>query len=530
MSAEPSRRADATTEVPPPGDRAVTGKSPIGARSPDPAGARAGDVVGGKYELVRVLGQGGMGAVWLAKNRALDADVAVKLIRREKATPAASARLLKEAQLAARLSHPSIVRIFDFGTTEDGDPYIVMELLRGESLADLVERKGRLPPVRAVQVILPVVAGLMAAHAKGVVHRDLKPDNIFLAEAPSGMTPKLVDFGIAKLSDDPIGGSLTQTGAVLGSPDYMSPEQARGRSRIDERTDVWGLAVVLYECVTGLAPFQGYNYNALLSAIIEDAPTSFAELGVRDAGLWAIVERGLQKKPEQRYQSARELGRALVEWLQERDVTTDITGAALASDWGAERRLLSEPLVAAPHDPAPESARSRSDGDADAALLHAAIPPPPRLPAAEGLALPTTDEAAPGDDSARASSSEVAAPPEHAAPAHGPAVGWRAGAAIALVALATGVGLTALAGRRRAPSVPPAAPALTASASPTSASPEPADSAAAPIASASTTVVPAASVTEPTSSAEPKSKAPARAPGGRPRKPGTMPLPAKPDF
>ncbi len=556
MSAKPLRRADATTAVLPEADRAKSGKAAIAEPRAGHEGFRAGDTVGRKYQLVRVLGQGGMGAVWLAHNTTLDADVAVKLIRREKATPAAAARLLQEAKLAARLAHPSIVRIFDFGTTDEGDPFIVMELLHGESLAQLIERKGRLPPVRAVQVLLPVVAGLQAAHAKGVVHRDLKPDNIFLSEQPTGTTPKVVDFGIAKLQDAGASGSLTQTGAVLGSPDYMSPEQARGRSRIDERTDVWGLSVVLYECVTGIAPFQGYNYNALLSAIIEDDPTPIGDLGVRDAGLWTVVKRGLAKRPEDRFQSARDLGRALVEWLHTQDVTTDITGATLVADWGSERRPLSEPLATSQLGPGVGDDATEVEVANDSAVRHAAIPPPPRLPAGDELTLPADEPAeeaeAPADESGNSNESSAAneAPADERgdrptdAAAHARRRSRRATArlAIAVVLLGTLVAVRGWGLRRARPTtvaVPPGA-ATAIAVTPTAAATAPAETTTAP----ATTALPATPSELPTgatvvASAEPAASAPAVEPkprparptgAGRPRKPGTMPLPAKPDF
>ena len=309
-----------------------------------------------------------MGEVWLARATRLDVDVAVKLVQREKATRVAAARLLKEAELAGRLSHPSIVRVFDSGETDAGDPFLVMELLRGETLAHLVERSGRLPPVGAVQLLLPIVSALQAAHVEGIVHRDLKPDNIFLSEQLHGVTPKLVDFGIAKLQAEEGGRSLTRSGTVLGSGDYMSPEQAQGGAHVDERADVWGLSVVLYECVAGIAPFQGVNDDALLRAIIEDDPTPFTDLGVRDEELWRIVRRGMAKKPGERWQSARALGGALAGWLRAQGVATDVTGAALAADWGSERHSPSGPppsptgRAAPPHVPPAGHASSSHRG------------------------------------------------------------------------------------------------------------------------------------------------------------------------
>src|SRR5262249_9662448 len=158
------------------------------------------DVIDDKYKLTRIIGRGGMGAVWAAHNIPLDIDVAIKLIRRDRTAPGAADRLLTEARAAARLMHPAIVRVFDFGETSQGDPFIVRELLRGESLSAILRRKKRLSPTVAVQTLLPVAAALASAHGKGIVHRDLKPDNIIVITDENGaLVPKIVDFGIAKL-------------------------------------------------------------------------------------------------------------------------------------------------------------------------------------------------------------------------------------------------------------------------------------------------------------------------------------------
>src|SRR5262245_61006460 len=213
-----------------------------------------GDVVAAKYRLQRLLGEGGMGAVWSAHNVALDSPVAIKLIRGETDREALSQRLQFEARAAARLGHPAIVRVFDIGQTERGDPFIVMELLEGESLAARLDRESRVPGIEAVQLLLPIADALRAAHAKGIVHRDIKPDNILISTEGDVVQPKLVDFGIAKLEQAPGGSQLTQQGVVVGSPDYMSPEQARGDDVIDYRTDIWAFCVCLYEAVTGRLP------------------------------------------------------------------------------------------------------------------------------------------------------------------------------------------------------------------------------------------------------------------------------------
>jgi eukaryotic-like serine/threonine-protein kinase len=296
-----------------------------------------GFVIASKYELTRVLGEGGMGSVWLARNLALDADVAVKLIRPVIALDESSQRLLGEARAAARLGHPAIVRVFDFGTTELGDPFIVMELLPGETLADVLDRQGRLPASQAVQLLLPIASALAAAHAKGIVHRDVKPENVVLVRADGGdvVMPKLVDFGVAIQTGS--GRRVTTAGAIVGSPDYMSPEQARGSPEIDERSDVFSFAVLLYECVAGERPFSGESARMVLTSIVEDEPTPTTHLLAGDEALWTLIRRGIAKDPALRWASMREFGRALAQWLVENGVDVDATGASLALHWASTR-------------------------------------------------------------------------------------------------------------------------------------------------------------------------------------------------
>jgi serine/threonine protein kinase len=294
-----------------------------------------GVVVAQKYQLVRILGEGGMGSVWVAKNLALDVHVALKLIRAELAhsVPGLGERLLQEARAAASIEHPAVIQVFDFGLTELRDPFIAMELLHGESLAGTIKRRGKVNPVRAVQTLLPIVDALFAAHERGIVHRDLKPDNIFLARgAGDRLEPKVLDFGIAKF-DQKVSSNLTSAGTVLGSPAYMSPEQARGETDVDCRTDVWALCVVLYEAITGQLPFAGENYNALLYAILEGQPRTFSELSINEPLLWSILSRGLEKQRAHRCPNMFELGRALAIWLLDRGVQEDVCNALLKPKW-----------------------------------------------------------------------------------------------------------------------------------------------------------------------------------------------------
>ncbi len=292
-----------------------------------------GYVIAGKYELEAELGQGGMGVVWRARNIALDSAVAIKVVRATSDKALLRGRLVQEARAAAKLAHPAIVTVFDVGQTENGDPFIVMELLRGDSLGTLLETEGRLPAVQAVRSLLPIADALWLAHGKGIVHRDLKPDNVFIVQHDGAIQPTLVDFGIVKLADGAGDSHLTKDGDVLGSPDYMSPEQARGQDDVTHLTDVWSFCVVLYEAISGRTPFKGANYNALMRQIVEDTPPSLRELAAGDDELSAIVARGLSKQPEQRFASMGELGRTLAQWLLKQGVTEDICGTTLEAKW-----------------------------------------------------------------------------------------------------------------------------------------------------------------------------------------------------
>jgi serine/threonine protein kinase len=289
--------------------------------------------VAGKYLLERVLGEGGMGSVWLAHNMDLDAPVAIKLLGSEGAPREAADRLKREARAEARLEHRAIVRVFDCGETEHGDPFIVMERLEGKSFADALEEKGTISAVSAVRILLPIIDGLSAAHDEGIVHRDIKPENIFLARGTRHVQPKVVDFGIAKLDRWDPNPKITIQGTVIGSPSYMSPEQARGLSDVDHRSDIWAVCAVLYEAVTGSAPFRGDTYNAILRSIVEDEVTPLTNCGGDEADLWSLLERGFAKDRANRFQTMRELGTALAQFLVQRGVTDDVCGDPLGATW-----------------------------------------------------------------------------------------------------------------------------------------------------------------------------------------------------
>jgi serine/threonine-protein kinase len=308
-----------------------------------------GHVIAQKYRLERLLGEGGMGSVWRAFNLHLDVPVAIKLLRADLSSSELNERLRVEARASAKLVHPAIVRVFDIGEAESGDPFIVMELLQGESLGAMLQR-GPLSALNTLQLMLPIAEALSLAHSRGVVHRDLKPDNIFITRDGSAVQPKLLDFGIAKVTSAIAAGgpTLTQTGTLLGSPEYMSPEQAYGRGDIDERSDVWAFCVVLYELLAGQPPFRGSTCQAILQSVIQDEAPALELLGI-DPLLSGIISRGFVKDRDARLASIFELGRELAAWLAAQGITEDSTGSSLEAKWlGRSTETLGAPPSLAP--------------------------------------------------------------------------------------------------------------------------------------------------------------------------------------
>jgi|CZKU01.1.fsa_nt_gi serine/threonine-protein kinase len=269
-------------------------------------------VIAERFRLSRQLGQGGMGSVWLATHLALDIPCAVKFIEGEIAQlPEAQARFEREAKAAAQLRSPHVVQILDHGVFQ-GTPYIAMELLDGEDLGKRLQRIGRMAPHDVFRVVGQVCRALTKAHGLGIVHRDLKPDNIFLVPDDDREIAKVLDFGIAKATGSGIDGSNTKTGAMLGTPYYMSPEQAQGIKAVDHRSDLWSLAVIVFQALTGRLPFESEALGDLLVRIIV-APVPMPSQFVSDLppmfDRW--WERASQRDPAARFQSARELGDAL---------------------------------------------------------------------------------------------------------------------------------------------------------------------------------------------------------------------------
>jgi eukaryotic-like serine/threonine-protein kinase len=283
--------------------------------SPDPHDPLLGAVLAGRYEVRARVGEGGMGAVYEGRHTVLGKRVAIKvLLEKFHEKTDLVARLLQEARLASAIGHEHIVDVTDYGTTADGRSFVVMEYLEGESLAQAVMREAPLPVARCLRIARQVVSALGAAHDKGIVHRDVKPENVFLLRRGEQDFVKVMDFGVSKaVRSRDEGGELlrlTRTGMVLGTPLYMSPEQARGGEDVDGRADIWAVGVMLYECLTGEVPFRANNYLGVISQVLTQAvepPSSLRpELGIPEA-VEKVVMRAMEKDREKRYQRMAEL-------------------------------------------------------------------------------------------------------------------------------------------------------------------------------------------------------------------------------
>jgi len=275
------------------------------------------EIVAGKYRISRLIGRGGMGSVWEGVHTTLGSRVAVKFIDPAYAeSPEARQRFENEARAAARLNSKYAVQVYDHGMMPDGRPFIVMEFLTGEPLDARLEREGRLPPADAAQILSQVCRALARAHSAGIVHRDLKPENVFLVwdEEDQANVAKVVDFGIAKFTENKAGiSSSTRTGSVLGTPYYMSPEQARGLRSVDYRTDLWSLGVIAYRCIVGRLPFEGESVGDLLVKICT-SPLPVPTQVVSDCpvGFDAWFARALERDPSARFVTAQELAEQLM--------------------------------------------------------------------------------------------------------------------------------------------------------------------------------------------------------------------------
>ena len=288
----------------------------------------------GRYEIVRRLGRGGMGSVYLARHRDLDRSVALKVLRESVDDQMLRERFAREARSVARLDHPNIVRVYDFGY-HDEQPYLAMEYVPGDTLADRLRPRAPLPVADVLRWMEQLCAALEHAHASNIVHRDVKPPNLIIS--PDGVL-KVLDFGIARMA----GSTLTDAGLMVGTLNYMSPEQIEGRP-VDHRTDIFSAGLVLYEALTGRQAFPGTMQDGVLNAVLKGSPPPVYELQPRlPAGIGAIVTKAIQKRSANRYQDFGEFARAI---RQIRDGSE--TSSASAED-GIDTLRVTGPPVSTP--------------------------------------------------------------------------------------------------------------------------------------------------------------------------------------
>jgi len=319
----------------------------------------------GRYTLVRPLGSGGMATVWEATHGPLALRVAVKVLRHDLARDAvARQRFLREAAAAARVRHPHTVEVLDVGGDEDGAAYFVLECLDGETLASRLSRTKSMPLEEALDALLPIFAAVASAHRAGVIHRDIKPSNVFLARAEDGLlVPKVLDFGISKLTVTDAGAHRTDTSEVFGTPSYMAPEQLRSAKSATPKSDQYALAVVLYECLSGERPFDGDTHVALYQSIIEGAPRPLRSLSP------SIPER-----------VDRAICRALSALADERFATVDGFARALLDDASPAARFRWGSVFSSPGAAAPIEAHPTNDGPTVTKVASAPRSAPRRAP------------------------------------------------------------------------------------------------------------------------------------------------------
>jgi serine/threonine protein kinase len=297
------------------GTPAESGSGMSAAGERDEVGS--GQIIDGRYRIIAKLGEGGMGEVYAAEHVHIEKRVAIKLLRHEiLAHPEAVSRFRQEARSASSIGHENSISIEDFGKLQDGRIYLCMELLDGKPLNDLLLQP--MAPERVLNILIQTCHGLAAAHRKNIVHRDMKPENIFVTVMPSGAeVPKILDFGIAKVQGNDGGNNgLTKTGTIFGTPYYMSPEQALGQ-RVDHRADIYAMGVIMYECFTGSIPFSGESFMGILTKHITADPTPPAQRALENgrvlpAGIEPIILRAMKKNPEDRQNTMDELVQELV--------------------------------------------------------------------------------------------------------------------------------------------------------------------------------------------------------------------------
>lgn len=300
-----------------------------------------GEIIDGKYRIVRLIGEGGMGSVYEGENTLIHRRVAIKVLHAGLAESGeAVMRFEREAQAAGRIGSEHIVEVLDLGLLPNKDRYMVMEFMDGDNLRDRIAARGRMSPTELYPVACQILEALAAAHGAGIIHRDLKPDNVFLLKSRGGRTDfiKLLDFGISKFSQ--LGGdsgmSMTRTGSVMGTPYYMAPEQAKGARDIDHRVDLYAVGVILYEALTGQVPFNADTFNELLFKIVLEQPPPIEQVVPDiDPNFANIVRTGMARDRAERYATAQQFREALDAWASGQPVTAP-AGAVLTPAGGAQ--------------------------------------------------------------------------------------------------------------------------------------------------------------------------------------------------
>jgi serine/threonine-protein kinase len=434
------------------------------------APVRSGDIVAGRYRVERVLGRGGMGVVVAARHVQLQELVAIKFpLPRVLARSDLAARVVREGQAAARLRGEHVARVLDVGTLETGEPFLVLEHLRGQDLGAVLRERGPLPVAGAVELVLQACEALAEAHSAGIVHRDIKPGNLFLTHRPDGSPSiKIIDFGVAKTESH---GGLTSSGAVIGTPHYMSPEQMRDARDVDARADVWALGAVLFCLVTGKPPMSAPSVAEMYQLALRGAPRLRSVLASAPDELDEAIARCLSLSPEGRFPDVAALAAAIAPFGPA-GARASAERCARILARGREESPLLPPRGLAPDAPTspPETAapsertfdaRSGSWGDrptAEAALEKTSSAevsaPVPAAPAVQEVSEPVL--AAPGVQ-------EVSAPVPAAPAVQGEAAGakrtWRVGAGLALLVAMLGAAalfrISSPPGAREAGAAPP---------------------------------------------------------------------------
>ncbi len=300
-----------------------------------------GAVFNGRWRLARLVGEGGMGAVYEAQSLRGEGVRAVKVLHPEFTNEEqVLSRFFAEAQAAGMLKHPNVAQVFESARAEDGTPYLVMEFLSGMPLSGLMKPGQPMPPQQAAPIVYGVLQALALAHPRGVVHRDLKPDNLFLVPDGHGNhVVKVLDFGIAKVMDAAGGmGSKTKTGILLGTPGYMSPEQIKNSKGVDARSDLWSVGIILYEMLTGREAFPADNEFTRLTLVLTQDITPIAQANPQLAGFSAFFQRALSKDPAGRFQTAQEMAQALMATVE-----SGKSQSAQGREWGTVVLSIPQP-------------------------------------------------------------------------------------------------------------------------------------------------------------------------------------------